>query len=133
MRLALYFAACASSREGGGRTGSRATIGNRTSPSVANLARSAAAQAGRRHGRLLQRREQRGEFAGIETTIAAHAAAHVDAERLHRGDRLGHVARVQSTREIQRHVNGVADAAADRPVVRAAGAAEFLHGEQRVA
>ena len=48
-------------------------------------------------------------------------------------DRLGDVARVQSAGEVERHADGLADAPADRPVVHAAGAAELLHREQRVA
>src|SRR5215210_7211975 len=72
------------------------------------------------------------ELGGIEAALGAEPAAGVDGEGLYLRYRLADVEMIQSTRQINRHADGVANASADRPLVRAAGATELLGGERRI-
>ena len=65
--------------------------------------------------------------------VRADAAADVEAEGTHRNPRGGDVVGAEAPGEENGFAGGFHDATRERPVVRAAGAAEFFHREVRVA
>src|SRR5207253_720348 len=68
----------------------------------------------------------------IELPVRAHAAADVDARRLHAFEGVANIRRVQSAGEEDRDAGVGGDAPADVPVVHAARAAELLHLQRRI-
>src|SRR5438309_11658683 len=69
----------------------------------------------------------------VQVPIGANTAAHVHAERLYAGDRVGNIACAKAARKEDRNGHGVADGPAHRPVVHASGSAELLHGRGWIA
>jgi hypothetical protein len=73
------------------------------------------------------------EFPFVELAVSAESAAHVDRKRLHELDCTFDVRRIETSGEIYRDANRVADLTADRPVVRAPCSAELANGSLRIA
>lgn len=69
----------------------------------------------------------------VQLTICADPAADVEREGAYLRDGFGNVGRTQAARHEDRHVDRLADATADGPVVTSARAAEFLDRKRRVA
>ena len=70
------------------------------------------------------------ELRSVEMAIGTKTAAKVDSERLHLRDRLSDVLRVQSAREIDWDLDGIANFPAHGPIVSAAGAAKLFGGKR---
>lgn len=82
---------------------------------------------------IFNSRKKSAELGGIKSIIRPHTAAQVKAERFNRSDGVGDIGRGKTARQKKRDANGVADTAAQSPIVCASRAAEFLDGETQVA
>ena len=88
---------------------------------------------GGRSGGAMQGGEKGGEFFRVEPVLRAHAAAQIEPERGDLSDGGGDVGGGESAGQKDRHIDGLADASAQSPVVHAAGAAQFFDRERGVA
>ena len=80
------------------------------------------------------RRHEGAQLDFIQPALGAHLAAQVQSMGLHGGQGLPDVVGMQAAGQEQRlRVHGVADAPAGGPVMRAAGTAQLLDGQRRVA
>lgn len=69
----------------------------------------------------------------IETAFATQSAAYINRERTHHPDRVGYVLWPETASQEDWDRDGLANPAAYRPVVGAAGASQYLQSSRRVA